>query len=148
MFHTLCDGRNVRKMFTGAGFTDTLLIWTTLSMVLSGAVHTWCSGTSAWVLAQNGVVFTTWLPNMWLCFALSDAILKHELSGENKAVWTARKLQKLTCAHRDPVSTFAPEYRVETLCSGTRTVLDKRVCLHLVPSEYRTQYYFNMNNAF
>ena len=23
-----------------------------------GAVHTWCSGTSAWVLAQSGVVFT------------------------------------------------------------------------------------------
>ena len=32
-----------------------------------------------------------------------------------------RNLQKL-CAHRDPVSTFVPEYKVKTLYSDTRTV--------------------------
>ena len=35
--------------------------------------------------------------------------------------WTARNLQKL-CAHRDPVLTFVPEYKVLTLYSGTGTV--------------------------
>ena len=35
--------------------------------------------------------------------------------------WTARNLQKL-CAKRDPVPTFVPEYKVETLYSGTGTV--------------------------
>ena len=34
---------------------------------------------------------------------------------------TARNLQKL-CAHRDPVPTFVPEYKVETLYSDTGTV--------------------------
>ena len=34
---------------------------------------------------------------------------------------TARNLEKL-CAHRDPVPTFVPEYKVETLYLGTCTV--------------------------
>ena len=34
---------------------------------------------------------------------------------------TARNLQNL-CAHRDPVPTLVPEYKVETLYWGTGTV--------------------------
>ena len=42
-----------------------------------GTVQTLCSGTSAWVPAQSGVVFTLWVPDIWrytwlLHFALSD----------------------------------------------------------------------------
>ena len=51
--------------------------------------------------------------------------------------WTAaRNLQKL-CAHRDPVPTFVPEYKVETLYSGTDTVPEferghlKKECVHI-----------------
>ena len=32
-----------------------------------GAVHSLCPGTNAWVPAQNSVMFTTWVPDMWLC---------------------------------------------------------------------------------
>ena len=35
--------------------------------------------------------------------------------------WTATELKK-RCAHRDQVPTFVPEYKVETLYSGTGTV--------------------------
>ena len=35
--------------------------------------------------------------------------------------WTVRNLQKL-CAHRDPVPTVVPDYKVETLYSSTRTI--------------------------
>ena len=78
-----------------------------------GAVHTWCSGADVWVPAQNGVVITPQVPGMWLCtkllhFALSDAILKHELIAARTKQYTGQNLQKL-CAHRDPVPTSVPE---------------------------------------
>ena len=52
--------------------------------------------------------------------ALSDAILKHELSSENKAV-ECPELTKIA-AHRDTVSTFVPEHKIETLQVDTGTV--------------------------
>ena len=47
--------------------------------------------------------------------------------------WTATELKKKRCAHRDPVPTFVPEYKVSTL--GTK----KKGVFSLVPSEWRTR---------
>ena len=55
---------------------------------------------------------------------------------------TAWNLQKL-CADRDPVPTFVPKNKVETLYLGTSTVPEfysgylKNGAFTLVPSEYR-----------
>ena len=55
------------------------------------AVHTWWPRTSAWVPAQNDVVFTPWVPDVLLCtcllhFALPNATVKCEFSTEYKVV--------------------------------------------------------------
>ena len=105
-------------------------------------VHTWCSGTSTWVPAQNGVVFTLWVPDMWLCtyllhFALSDAILKHELSSENKAV-DYPELTKIAWT-QGPGAHFGAlvqgrdlvlEHRHHRHARILACVLEKRVCSH------------------
>ena len=53
-----------------------LVLWASSSHILLsqghfllvlGAVHTWCSETSAWVPTQTGVAFTPWAPDMQLC---------------------------------------------------------------------------------
>ena len=61
-------------------------------------------------LAQNGVAFTPRVPNMQLCtqllqFALSDAILRHELSGEYKAAVDCPRTNIW-----DQMPTIVPEY--------------------------------------
>ena len=60
--------------------------------------------------------------------------------------WTARNLQKL-CAQRDPVPTFVPEYKVETLacsrapapCPNSSVGTRKKGVFTSVPSEYRNR---------
>ena len=48
--------KNRGKVTVGASTSVVLIaLW---EVVLKGAVHTWCLGTSAWVPAQNDVVFT------------------------------------------------------------------------------------------
>ena len=98
--------------------------------------------------AQNGVVFTLWVPDMWLSiyllhFAPSDAILKYELSTENKAV-DCQERTKVVCtqgagAHccarvqgRDLVLGHLHRARI------LAWVLKKGVCT-LAPNEYRTR---------
>ena len=66
-----------------------------------GAFHAWCLRTSAWALAQSGVVFALEIPDMRhytqiLLFAMSDSILKHELSSDNKVVYCL-ELTKIVC---------------------------------------------------
>ena len=111
--------------------------------ITKGLIHTWWLGTSAWVLAQNGVVFTLWVPDIWLWawllyFALSDAILKHELSSENKAV-DFPKLTKIVCT-QGPSAHLCARVQGQDLVDlvlGHRYrgrilawVLDTRVCSH------------------
>ena len=84
-----------------------------------GAVHTWCLGTTAWISAQNGVVFTLWVPDICDCvhsYALSDSILKHELSSENKAV-DCPELTKIVCTEGSGTP-FVPESIVGTWKKG------------------------------
>ena len=100
-------------------------------LLFCGAVHTWCLGTTAWISAQNGVVFTLWVPDICDCvhsYALSDSILKHELSSENKAV-DCPELTKIVCTEGSGTH----------FCAQILSwVPEKKGVLTLVPSEYRT----------
>ena len=95
-----------------------------------GAVHTWCTGASAWVSA-NSVVFTLWVPyTVWLCRIVTPCQTRYwnmSLAARTKQ-WTARNLKKL-CAQRDRYSFLCPNSIVGTWKKGVLT---------LVLSEYRT----------
>ena len=110
-----------------------------------GAVHTWCLGTIAWISAQNGVVLTLWVPD--ICdsvhsYALSDSILKHELSSENKAV-DCPELTKIVCrggpgAHFCARKRLRPCTRAPSPCPNSSVGTWKKDVFILVPSDYRT----------
>ena len=110
-----------------------------------GAVHTWCLGTTAWISAQNGVVFTLWVPDICDCvhsYALSDSILKHELSSENKAV-ECPELTKIVCkegpgAHFYARKRLRPCTRAPAPCPNSSVGTWKKDVFILVPSHYRT----------
>ena len=93
-----------------------------------GAVHTWCTGTSAWVSAHS-VVFTLWVPcTVWLCRIVTPCQTRYwnmSLAARTKQ-WTARNLQKL-CAQRDPVPIFVPEFYRGYLKKGCVHVSAQRV---------------------
>ena len=93
-----------------------------------GAVHTWCTGTSAWVSAHR-VVFTLWVPyTVWLCRIVTPCQTRYwnmSLAARTKQ-WTAWNLQKL-CAQRDPVPIFVPEFYRGYLKKGCVRVSAQRV---------------------
>ena len=95
----------------------------------SAAVHTWCTGTSAWVSAHS-VVFTLWVPyTAWLCRIVTPCQTRYwnmSLAARTKQ-WTARNLQKL-CAQRVRYPFLCPNSIVGTWKKGVFT---------LVLSEYR-----------
>ena len=109
------------------------------------AVHTWCLGTTAWISAQNGVVLTLWVPDICDCvhsYALSDSILKHELSSENKAV-DCPELTKIVCkegpgAHFYARKRLRPCTRAPAPCPNSSVGTWKKDVFILVPSHYRT----------
>ena len=55
---------------------------------------------------------------------------------QRKKQWTTRNLQTL-CAHRNPVPTFVPKYKVSTLYSGSGTLPEfqggylEKGCVHI-----------------
>ena len=100
---------------------------------LRGCPHlvlwTQCLGTT-----QNGVVFSLWVPDIWLCtqllhFALSAAIFKHELSTENKAV-DCPQLTKNVCtwcpSRRSRPCTWSP-----APCPNSSLGICKNGCDHI-----------------
>ena len=95
-----------------------------------GTVHTWFL-----IPAQNGIVFTrnsvTFNIVISRIFALSDAILKHDLSSEYKAVDKQKRR-----GHRNPVPTFVLKYKLETYVLEHRYLVQG--VFSLVPSNYLT----------
>ena len=86
----------------------------------SGAVHTWCPSTSAWVPAHNGVVSTSWVSDTDRC-SLLPRQTPLETSRALQQVQSTRlppEVQK-RCAHRFPVPSLVPNHKVVTLYKGT-----------------------------
>ena len=92
---------------------------------------------------QNSALSTLWVPELSFVHFASSADAIFAKGAKKLTVGKSPRNQQKTRAHRDPVPTLVPEYKVSTSYSGTGTrarilarVL-KNGMVTLVPSEYR-----------